>query len=90
MRRSHSVGLNFIITQQNQQSFQGVLSKDNQSTPVNNGTVDQNGDSQFTVTEADTSGNQVTVTYTGTAQSSGGWQGTWSATDGSQGTWSAV
>jgi hypothetical protein len=97
----YSVSVNFVITQQNQQNFQGALSKDYQSTPIN-GIVDQNGDIQFTDVEtdtadhlatdveADTAGNQVTITFTGTAQSGGSWQGTWSASDSSQGTWSAV
>lgn len=80
------------ITQQNQQSFQGTYAE---SFPAdsyyssNNGTVDQNGTIQFTITGSDSNGNQVTITYTGTAQSSGGLHGTWSNSNGVKGTWDA-
>jgi hypothetical protein len=80
------------ITQQNQQSFQGTLTGTSVtlsgSSPIN-GTVDQNGDIQFTMTALDNNNNQMTETYTGFAQSGGGWNGTYSVSNGYQGTWYA-
>ena len=78
-------GATLQITQQNHQNFQGSLTN-SISSPINNGTVDQNRNIWFTVIESD-SGNQITVTYTGAAQFDGSWRGTWSGSNGTQGTW---
>lgn len=80
------------ITQQNQQSFQGTLTGTSGIlsgiTPIN-GTVNPNGDIQFTITGSDANNNQITETYMGTAQSGGGWNGTVSVSNGGQRTWNA-
>lgn len=82
------------ITQQSQQSFQGTLTGTlgmlSGSSPINNGTVNPNGDIQFTITGLDANNNQMTETYTGTAQGGGGWNGTVSINNGAaQRTWYA-
>ena len=76
------------ITQQNQQDFGGTCTLGNTVFTIQNGTVDTSGNIQFSINAVDRTNNTpVTVTFTGNAQSGGGWQGTFSATDNEQGTW---
>lgn len=81
-----SVSWTLTITQQNQGNFQGSISNNGGSNPIT-GTVDRNGNIQFTGYGTDSSGNQETLTFTGTVQSGGGWRGTYSANFGDEGTW---
>jgi hypothetical protein len=77
------------ITRQNQQDFGGTCTLGSNSFPIQNGTVDTSGNIQFSINATDAAnGNHVIVTFTGTAQSGGGWQGSSSDTDNNQGTWS--
>ena len=86
---SSSTAMALDITQQNQQNFGGTCSLGSSNFSIQNGTVDTSGDIQFSIAAVDNAnGNPVTVSFTGTAQSGGGWQGSSSDTDGNQGTWS--
>ena len=87
---SSSNQMTLDITQQNQQDFGGTFTLGSTSVPIQSGTVDTSGKIQFSINTTDSAnGNNVTVTFNGTAQSGGGWQGSWSNTNNNQGTWSA-
>src|SRR6266516_2130811 len=86
---SSSSQMTLDIVQQNQQDFGGTCTLGSTNFTIHNGTVDTSGNIQFSIDATDSNGNNVTVTFTGTAQSSGGWQGSFSDTGGGQGTWSA-
>jgi len=93
---SSPILLTLDINQQNhhlfstQDNFGGTCTQGSTDFPIQNGTVDTNGNIQFSITGMDANGNNVTRTFTGTAQSGGGWQGNFSDTDNNQGPWSVV
>jgi serine/threonine protein kinase len=96
---SSSNQMTLDITQQNhslsstRDDFGGTFTfTTGSNTPVSiqNGTVDTSGNIQFSIIGTDANGNDVTVTFNGTAQSGGGWQGSFSDPSQTyQGTWSA-
>jgi serine/threonine protein kinase len=85
--------MTLLITQQNQQRFEGTCTTVDSLFGTNtftleHGTVDRNGNIQFTFTGTNLAGTTLIRTFIGTSQSGGGWQGTFSDTGGNQGTWS--
>ncbi len=76
---SSSNQMTLDITQQNQQDFGGTCTLESGFPyPIQNGTVDTSGNIQFSINLTDANGNNVTVAFTGTAQSGGGWKGSFS------------
>jgi len=88
---SSSNQMTLDITQQNQQDFGGTFTLGSTGVPIQSGTVDTSGNIQFSINlGSDANGNNVTVTFTGTAQSGGGWKGSFSdPSQTHQGTWYA-